>query len=178
MTCTPLLFGNVSVVKRDAIYHSLIQLWEHDDQVVMYLSVLLPVIGEVAKKLFKDHLPGGYWENVTEDMKDKSRGTSKHNKFVESVFGYLDQLMRTNPNLSVLASEAYIMFTSNKTKQWLEAKSEEDNTSLVADAMRNVPNMREAFREKREEIHRKQKSALLGKNEERRGGGNKKTSKT
>jgi hypothetical protein len=59
-------------------------------------------------------------------MKDKSRGTSKHNKFAESVFGYLDQLMRKNQNLSVLSSEAYIMFTANKTKQWLETKSEED----------------------------------------------------
>jgi hypothetical protein len=47
MTGTPLLFGIATVVIRDAIYDSLIQPWEHDD----HLSVLLPVIGEVAKKL-------------------------------------------------------------------------------------------------------------------------------
>lgn len=136
-----LFFGNRTIVKRDAIYDSLIQPWDHVDKVVVYLSILLSVIGEVAKRLFKDHLPGGCWENVTADMKEKSRGTSQHNKFAESVFGYLDQLMRKNPNMSILASEAYIMFTSNKTKQWLDAKSE-------------------AFKEKREEIRRKQREAL------------------
>uniref|UniRef100_A0A8W8L2R4 Uncharacterized protein n=1 Tax=Magallana gigas TaxID=29159 RepID=A0A8W8L2R4_MAGGI len=136
MTGDPLVFGNRTIVKRDAIYDSLIQPWDHDDKVVVYLSILLPVIGEVAKRLFKDHLPGGCWENVTEDMKEKSRGTSKHNKFAESVFGYLDQLMRKNPNMSILASEAYIMFTSNKTKQWLDAKSEEEKKYLVEDAMK------------------------------------------
>lgn len=93
-------------------------------------------------------------------MKEKSRGTSKHNKFAESVFGYLDQLMRKNPNMSILASEAYIMFTSNKTKQWLDAKSEEEKKYLVEDAMKVVPNIREAFKEKREEIRRKQRDAL------------------
>lgn len=131
-----LFFGNRTIVKRDAIYDSLIQPWDHVDKVVVYLSILLSVIWEVAKRLFKDHLPGGCWENVTEDMKEKSRGTSQHNKFAESVFGYLDQLMRKNPNMSILASEAYIMFTSNKTKQWLDAKSEEEKKYLVEDAVK------------------------------------------
>lgn len=160
MTGDPLVFGNRTIVKRDAIYDSLIQPWDHDDKVVVYLSILLPVIREVSKRLFKYNLPGGCWENVTEDMKEKSRGTSKHNKFAESVFGYLDQLMRKNPNMSILASEAYIMFTSNKTKQWLDAKSEEEKKYLVEDAMKVVPNTREAFKEKREEIKRKQREAL------------------
>lgn len=156
MTGDPLVFGNRTIVKRDAIYDSLIQPWDHDDKVVVYLSILLPVLGEAAKRLFKDHLPGGCWENVTEDMKEKSRGTSKHNKFAESVFGYLDQLMRKNPNMSILASESYIMFTSNKTKQWLDAKSEEEKKYLVENAM------------KREEIGRKQREALNEKIKKRR----------
>lgn len=82
-------------------------------------------------------------ENVTEDMKDRSRRTSKHNKFAETVFGYLEQLMRKIP-MSILASEAYIMFTSNKIKQWLDAKSEEEKKYLVEDVMKNVPNIRES----------------------------------
>jgi hypothetical protein len=70
---------------------------KYDDQAVVHLSVLLPVIGEVAKKLFKNHLPGDFWENATKAMKGKSRGTSKHNKFAESVLRHLDQLMRKKP---------------------------------------------------------------------------------
>lgn len=84
------VFGNRIIVKRDVIYDSLIQFWDYDDKVVVYLSIFLFVIREVLKRLFKYYFFGGCWENVIEDMKEKLRGISKYNKFVEFVFGYLD----------------------------------------------------------------------------------------
>lgn len=77
----PIGFWSRTIVKRDAIYDSLLQLQDHDDKVVLYLLTLLPVNWETAKGLFKDPFPVGCWVNVTEDMKDKSRGTSRDNKF-------------------------------------------------------------------------------------------------
>jgi hypothetical protein len=70
---------------------------------------------ECAKKMYANHLPGGKWDDVTPDMRRKASSVQKHNKFSESVFGYLDNLLRKKPNISVLASESYIMFTANKT---------------------------------------------------------------
>ena len=116
MTGNTMVFGAATEIKKDRVYEYLLEPWEHDDKVVVFLEVILPAIGEVAKKLFKDHLPGGKWETATDEMRRKSCGTMKHNKFAESVFGYLDQLLRKNPNISVLASEAYIMFTANRTR--------------------------------------------------------------
>lgn len=84
------VFGNRIIVKRDVIYDSLIQFWDYVDKVVVYLSIFLFVIGDVVKRLFKDYFFGGCWENVIEDMKEKLRGISQYNKFVEFVFGYLD----------------------------------------------------------------------------------------
>lgn len=163
MTGNNLVFGASTVVKKDAVYEYLLQPWEHDDKVLVYLEVILPAIGELARKIFRDHLPGGKWENVTEEMRRKSQGTSKHNKFAESVFGYLDQLLRKNPNISVLASESYVMFTLNKTKACLGAKTEEEKCRLVQQAMRNVPDVRRAFQTRKSEIQRKQIDMLKDK---------------
>jgi hypothetical protein len=104
---------------------SLIQEWEHDDHEAVYLNIMLPAMAECAKKMYADHLPGGKWDEVTPDTILKEASTQKHNTFAKSVFGYLDNLLRKKSNISVLASEAYIMFTANKTEQWIESKTEE-----------------------------------------------------
>lgn len=39
----PIGFWSRTIVKRDAIYDSLLQLQDHDDKVVLYLLTLLPV---------------------------------------------------------------------------------------------------------------------------------------
>ena len=144
-----LVFGDKTVINRDSIYEALISDWEHDDKVAVYLAIILPAIGEVSRKLFKDHLPGGRWENSTEEMRRRSTGTPKHNKFSESVFGFLDQLLRKKPNISVLSSEAYIIFTANKTQQWLESKDPKEQECLVAIARRDMNKVRENFKRRK-----------------------------
>ena len=69
------VFGEKTVVYRDAIYEALITDWEHDGKIAVYLSIILPAQGEVARKVFKDHLPGGQWENSSEEIRRKSTGT-------------------------------------------------------------------------------------------------------
>lgn len=39
----PIVFWSRTIVKRDSIYDSLIQLQDHDDKMVLYLLTLLPV---------------------------------------------------------------------------------------------------------------------------------------
>ena len=102
-------------MKEDALLGALFEDWEHDEKAVVCLNIILPALSKMAKIFFSDHLPGGLWENVTDEMRRRSMGTMKHNKFSESVFGYLDTLLRMKPNVSVLASEAFVMFSANKT---------------------------------------------------------------
>lgn len=156
MTGKILPFGPDTNIKQDAVYASILQPWQHDNKVQVFLSIMLPAINKCAKKLFKDHLPDGQWENVTEQMKVKTKGTHKHNKYAESVFGYLDRLLRVYPSISVLASEAYIVFTANKTKAWLESKSEAEKQRLIQNAQKGVPATRAAFKERKKEIERQQ----------------------
>ena len=104
---------------------------EHDNKIAVYLSIILPALCGEARKLFKDPLPGGCWEKSSEEIIRNSTRTQKHNKCSESVFGFLDKLLRKTPNTSVLSSEAYIMSTANKTKQWLESKDPDEQQCLV-----------------------------------------------
>ena len=87
-----LVFGVKTVINKDSIYEPLISDWEHDNKAV-YLAIILPAIDEVSRKLFNAHLSCGRWENSTEEMRKRSTGTPKH-KFLQSVFGFLDQLLR------------------------------------------------------------------------------------
>ncbi|XP_053405011.1 uncharacterized protein LOC128558821 [Mercenaria mercenaria] len=75
------IFGDVTMVKRDSILVSLIEPWEHDPLVEVHLQIILPALADLCKKLFSDHLPGGKWQNVTEQTRVKSTSTQKHNKF-------------------------------------------------------------------------------------------------
>jgi len=48
-------------------------------------------------------------ENITEQMRVRGKSVHKHNQFSESVFGYLDQLLRVKPNISTFSAEAYVI---------------------------------------------------------------------
>lgn len=149
------------------ISECLLQPWEHDDKVVVYLNVLLPALAQLAKNIFKDHLPSGCLENPTREVREKC-STMKHNQFSESVFGYLDRLLRKFPNISVLSLEAYVMCTCNKTKEWLEGKHETERERLVKMAMRNVRTIRGNFKLRKDEIRRKHRTTT-GKDQTRKG---------
>ena len=154
------IFSDATVVNKDPIFESLIQPWEHDYLVEVLLGVILPALGELCKRLFSDHLPGGKWANVTEELRRKSASTQKHNKFAESVFGFVDNLLRHKPNISALASEAYIMYSANKTAQWLESKDSKEKKLLVEKACKNASIVKKQFQVRKNEIEARKREAI------------------
>lgn len=124
--------------------------------------MLLPALFKLSQSIFKDQLPGGRWETVTDEMRRRSSGTSKHNKFLESVFGYLDNLLRMKPNtcISVLASEAFVMFSSNKTHTRLETKNQQHKDQLIHKAFHDVSKVRHDFKTRSDLIKANQKRKI------------------
>jgi len=116
------MIGDATVVKHDPILEYLLAPWEHDDNIILYLQVALSALAELSRKLYVDHLPGGQWKHFTDEMKGKVSGTQKHNTFAESAFRYLDQLLRKKPDVPVLASDAYLMFSAKQTTHLVEQK--------------------------------------------------------
>lgn len=89
-----LSYTNDDVLNKSEVYKALIRPWEHDDKVIVILQILLPALLGVVKRLLSEHLEGGKWDNPSDDMRPKTQSTPKHNKFSESVFGFLDRFER------------------------------------------------------------------------------------
>ena len=85
-------------------------------------------------------------------MKEKVRAAPKMSCFAESVFGQLDQLLRTKPNSSTLAAEACIMFLNNKTLAWLEHKPQEERQAPIKEATKSVKIIKQTYKTRLIEI--------------------------
>lgn len=90
---------------------------DYDNVVHSYLQVITPAICELSRRLYKYHLLGGQAVRVDNRYIKSVPKTS-------SVFGQLDQLMRTKHStcISTLEAESCIMFLNNKTSEWLNSK--------------------------------------------------------
>ena len=97
---------------------------------------------------------------VTDEMREEARGTAKHNKYCETVFAFFNQMLRTHPNISTLSAEASLMFTFNKTAEWLQAKDEEEEHKILKESRRAVTRVVRAFKTRQDAL-KQQKAQLL-----------------
>ncbi|CAG2192717.1 unnamed protein product [Mytilus edulis] len=131
-------FGDDTYIVEDHNYTCLMEPSEYDGVVQTYLQVLFLSLGKLSNKLFKDHLPGGKLVGMDPTVVAKFKCTPKTSCFAESVFSQLDHLLKSKPNLSTLAAEAYITFSNNKTLNWLLNKPELERNILIEEATKNV----------------------------------------
>ena len=54
------------------------------------------------------------------------------------VFTYLDGLLRYKPHIKTLSAESYVMFSMNKTMQWIQFKDEGEIKQILDEAYNNV----------------------------------------
>ena len=89
--------------------------------------------------MFADHLTDSKFGNVEQDsdLYNKTKRVPKHNKFAESIFAYMDCLMKARPNISLLTCEAFIMFAKNKTAEWLSEKGDMETAAVLAHARKS-----------------------------------------
>ena len=67
-----------------------------------------------------DHLPGGRYSSKDETVYQEAQSALKHNKLPEFFYGQLDFLLKNRPNASALCNEAYLIYSHNNTKEWLD----------------------------------------------------------
>ena len=104
-------------------------------------------------RMVKDHLIGGELDVQESNQRcQETASVPKTNTISERDFAQLDRLLREKPNATTMSLEAMIMFSNNKTSEWLKLKSEEEKETLFKQAREKGPKFRRAFREKREEM--------------------------
>jgi hypothetical protein len=139
---------------------------ENDHITEVYLSVLIPALAVLCKRLFKDHLDGGvhYEKDVSDPkLREKFQCVPKSNKYAESIFGLLDYLIKQKPNISTLASEAYIMFSQNKTMAWVNSKDDLEQKNLLSDARKQARIMKSNFKSRKDEIENERRKMIKEK---------------
>ncbi|CAG2222466.1 unnamed protein product [Mytilus edulis] len=128
---------------------------------------------EVYNSLFMDLViifPGGKFsvdsaENF-ENLKNISRNVSTTNIISERDFANLDRLTREKPNANTIAVEGIILFTNNKTLQWLDSLNPDKKTEVFKIARENAPKMIKNYRKQKIVIKEKHIELLNKRKEE------------
>lgn len=144
---------------------------EYDELVSSRLCIIFPALAKVISKQCQDHLPGGqHTHNDTPEARKQFDSVAKHNKFSESVFAYLDNLLRYKPHVGTLGTESYVMFTMNKTADWLASKTVDQKTDLIKSAMKSAPALRRQYAKRCQVVNEKRRAQQREKweSEERR----------
>lgn len=150
------------MVEHDSILHDLIQIKDSEDcvQAESIAQTLFTSLKGLLERQLKDQLPGGKYANASDNVKKESLSTLKHNKLPEFLFGQLDYIVRCRPNASILANEALILYSFNKTSNWLNGLSETERDKVLKDSMEQRRVLYEKFSERKKEIQQIQKKKL------------------
>ena len=167
-------------IKKDAVYERLITKDSFDEMTYCTSANICSLVLSLLIKSASDHLPGGKYATVNEELARTTQSVPRHNKFPERVFGLLDALTRYRPVASALCNESYIMFSLNKTGEWLQSLSIEEKTAYLDMSRKDGRDVRmkyikrikelqksrrETLKEKRIELERKEHAQYLKKEE-------------
>lgn len=117
-------------------------------------------------KAAAEHLIGGEHSIIEGAKKAETLSVPRHNKFPERVFALLDALTRFRPVASTLCNEAYIMFSLNKTGEWLISLTENERDKFLQQARSEGPNLRQLYKERTMEIETTRQDLLRKKIQE------------
>ncbi|KAL5022326.1 hypothetical protein ScPMuIL_001481 [Solemya velum] len=79
----------------------------------------------------------------------------KHNKLPECTFEQLNQLLRYRPNATNLTSWSFLMFTLNRTRDWLETLNTIEREKHIAESLKEGTEIRKVFQERISDIEKK-----------------------
>ena len=117
-------------IKKDQVWASLVQS-DNDAECVAILSNISSAVCKALKDKVNDHLHDGRHTQYDETDRERLKSDLPHYKLPESVFGQLDSLLRHRPSSSTSANEAHIVYTLNRTGQWLHEHDEKQVMELI-----------------------------------------------
>ena len=156
-------FPDISVNKDD-VWNNLVQSeQEIDPLVVLILQAIFKSLYLLVMRFVHDSSTPDFSSLSTQQ---ETTSVCPANIISERDFAQLDHLIRKKPSATLLALEAHIMFTNNKTAHWLTQKNEEEKEKLLSVARKLGPMHRKKFRERLAYLKVQQEEALQKKQEE------------
>ncbi|XP_063446536.1 uncharacterized protein LOC134726070 [Mytilus trossulus] len=149
-------------IKKDDVWASLV----HSENDAPCAALLVEMCSSVCKALkdkVADHLEDGQFSGNHETDREQFSSVLPHNKLPERVFGQLDWLLRHRPNASKIANEAHIMYSMNRTANWLQQKDDKKVEELISWSKKNLKSMKETEKLRIQELDSKLKQISIDK---------------
>ena len=89
-----------------------------------------------------------------------TQSVPKTNKVSERDFALLDIFLKEKPNASTVAIECLILFSQNKTREWLGKKINGERERLFQAARKLTPKFRKKYKERKQEIQQYRASVI------------------
>ena len=152
--------------QEDFVMRKLFKSDETDGVTIQILQALFSCMLTLLDRQAVDHIPGGKYFTKPRDIAMQSTSVLKHNKLSEFFFGQLDFLLKYRPNATVLCNEAYLLYSHNKTDEWLQSLDDETKTKFINDSRKEGKNIRVKFHERLKTIEEKRVETLKMKEKE------------
>jgi hypothetical protein len=119
------------LIKNMKVYERLMKPDEYDVKTIIVVQHIFGAWSTLLQKASSDHLQGGKYAQVDDVTASQTVSTPRHNKFPARVFALLDAFTRFRLVASTLCNEAYIMFSLNKTGDWINSLSSEEKQKYL-----------------------------------------------
>lgn len=150
-----------SLIVKDKLYEELVKPIDEFDHFAIQLAQLLFCgFHKLVSGALREHLPGGACNNPSDKLKDQSKSVVPHNKMSERVFGMLDNFISFCPNASTITNEAFIIFSFNKTSEWLDSLPDQEKHELISKGISEGRELRAQFKERCHDIVLKRRHIL------------------
>ena len=131
---------------KDEIWYHLIASTDHDATAQELLEILCEAFSATLSRLVQEHLSGGVNCNPSAEPINETKLVSNTNVVSKRDFGKLDCLLCEKPNATTLSLEAMILFSNNKTMNWLTSKSPEEVQRVLQAARKVAQNSEDCSR--------------------------------
>ena len=149
------ILENAKDIHIDEAWEDLIKEQESDVSTQELLQLLFSAFAITTQRLLIDHLPGGKYDDVDTTLSQETASVLPTNVAPERDFAVLDRILREKPNASLVALESLILYSHNKTSQWLQEQNAEDKERLIKAARALAPSIKVKFKAKFKEGMRK-----------------------
>ncbi len=116
------------------------------------ISIILHNIYVRIMRQLEDHLPGGKFHMASDTLRGETKTCPKHNVASERIFAGLDYLKRKSPNISTFSMQGILLWTTNKTSEYLNACDQKTRDTLITKAMKNRKKVADLYQQKRKDI--------------------------
>ena len=160
------LFADEELLHSDAVMEALMKEHPDDDIVTECLQLVMKSFEVLAHRMLEDHLKGGQYHSPDSHLQMQTESVPTTNAISERDFGKFDRLLREKPHATTLAIEAMILYSNNKTSEWLQTKTEGEKKEIFEVARKMAPSHRKLFKERLKEIQAYRRHQLQVREEE------------